>query len=76
MGLALIMTDFNDLENHTPEFETVVAASTSNDAQLERELLKEFLATMETPHYHIGYNSEVYPKFRIQRIPVLTRLEI
>lgn len=62
-GILLVKTDFDNMENHNPWYNTDIAVFTS------KEKLEEWLISNKPKEYR-GWDKEYYPKFKEVEIDI------
>jgi hypothetical protein len=67
--IKLTTINFDFMENHNPEYVSNKKYFTRNDVLSAREVCAKYLATLCTMPY-LGYDDEVYPKFKVEEIRV------
>lgn len=70
-GLQLIITEFENLENHNPESATIQIFVDDEDETAHHKI-NMFLEKKRYMMY-LGWNREVYPKFQVKDVKIMTR---
>lgn len=62
----LVRLDFDNLENHNPLSEHLVACFADDTNKTVHAALAEFLGMMPAVRLYAGYDGEIYPKFVVR----------
>jgi len=71
----LVRIDFNNLENHSPLSESVVACFVDDADKTAHAYACDFFCTMAPVRLYLGYDSNVYPKFMLVAEPIWKKPE-
>lgn len=65
-ALVLFRVEFDNMENHDPLREAEVAAFVDGDEKAWAKLARH-LRELEPVAVYLGYDDQVYPRFRVER---------
>ncbi len=69
-AIQLIKQGFDSLENREPWYESVLGVFIDSPDKNRYVKVQEYLSTLTYTPYS-GYDHEIYPKFRIEKIEIL-----
>lgn len=71
-GLKLIEVSFDNLENGYAEAicREELGVFVDGDKLTAHGKVEEFLRTLEPRHPYLGYDGEVYPQFKVERVQI------
>jgi hypothetical protein len=70
-GVKLIKIGFDHTENRSPEIEETIAIFINDSEKGYMIKLTEYFLTKEPEKRYLGYNGEVYPKYKLEKVRIV-----
>lgn len=66
--LQLYEDGFDSLENRNPKYSELIATFVPSPPLTVQGVADNFISKMKPVKIHLGYDGEIYPKFRLEKV--------